>query len=131
MQVELVSLVGHRGTIDLVLINLVLQEWWGLNAHMQKLSSRFASAGFAALAPDLYRGKVASTADEASHLMDALNWDTAMNDVANAAEYLREEVGVKRVAVMGFCMGGALTIAAACRVPHIDAGRRGRGEHSF
>ncbi|PJF18562.1 hypothetical protein PSACC_01623 [Paramicrosporidium saccamoebae] len=64
---------------------------------MKNISERFASAGFTALAPDLYRGTVATTTDEASHLMSDLNWDTAMTDVQSAVEYLRAS-GVKKTA---------------------------------
>lgn len=88
---------------------------------MKNISERFASAGFTALAPDLYRGKIATTADEASHLMSDLDWDKAMVDVQNAVKYLKAR-GVEKVAVLGFCLGGALTIAAACRVTNLNGG---------
>ena len=37
---------------------IVLQEWWGLNDQIMATADRFASAGFTALAPDLYGGRV-------------------------------------------------------------------------
>lgn len=87
------------------------------------MCDRYASHGFIALAPDLYRGRVATDAEEASHLMSALDWDRAVEDVREVAAYLRQQ-GVQKVAVMGFCMGGALTLASAVRVP-VDAGSFG------
>ncbi|HUR82507.1 MAG TPA: dienelactone hydrolase family protein, partial [Thermoanaerobaculia bacterium] len=36
---------------------VVIQEWWGLVPHIEDLVERFAGAGFAAIAPDLYHGK--------------------------------------------------------------------------
>jgi len=36
---------------------IVLQEWWGVDAHIRSLCDRLADAGFYALAPDLYRGE--------------------------------------------------------------------------
>src|ERR1700674_3813286 len=48
---------------------VVIQEWWGLNDQIKKTADRLADAGYRALVPDLYRGKVASAADEASHMM--------------------------------------------------------------
>jgi len=98
-----------------------IQEWWGLNEQIKKTADRFAEAGYRALVPDLYRGKVAKAADEASHMMSGLNFpDAAEQDIRGAVQYLKQSS--KKVAVGGFCMGGALTILAAVRVPEMDAG---------
>jgi carboxymethylenebutenolidase len=98
-----------------------IQEWWGLNDQIKKTADRLAGAGYRALVPDLYRGKVAKAADEANHMMANLNFpDAAEQDIRGAVQYLKQ--ASKRVAVGGFCMGGALTILAAVRVPEMDAG---------
>ena len=98
-----------------------IQEWWGLNEQIKNTADRLAEAGYRALVPDLYRGKVAKAADEASHLMQGLNFaDAAEQDIRGAVQYLKQ--GSKKVAVGGFCMGGALAILAAVRVPEMDAG---------
>jgi carboxymethylenebutenolidase len=98
---------------------VVIQEWWGLNAQIKKVCDRFAAEGYRALAPDLYQGGVMKTADEASHRMGQLNWGDALTqDIAGAVAHLRKSGG--KVAVTGFCMGGALTILAAVNLP-IDA----------
>jgi len=98
-----------------------LQEWWGLNDQIKKTADRLAEAGYRAMVPDLYRGKLAKASDEASHMMANLSFpDAAEQDVRGAVQYLKQ--GSKRVAVGGFCMGGALTILAAVRVPEMDAG---------
>jgi carboxymethylenebutenolidase len=98
---------------------VVIQEWWGMNDQIKKTADRFAQAGYRALVPDLYRGKVATADDEAQHLMTGLNWgDAGTQDVRGAAQFLK--TGGK-VAVLGFCMGGALTIIAAVKVPEVDA----------
>ena len=63
----------------------VIQEWWGLNDQIRKTADRLAESGYRALVPDLYRGKVASAADEASHLMAGLNFsDAAEQDIRGA-----------------------------------------------
>ena len=54
-----------------------VQEWWGLNDQIKKTADRLAEAGYRALVPDLYRGKVAKAADEASHMMKGLNFPDA------------------------------------------------------
>jgi carboxymethylenebutenolidase len=98
-----------------------IQEYWGLNEQIKKTADRLAEAGYRGLVPDLYRGKVAKAADEASHMMRGLNFpDAAEQDIRGAVQYLKQSS--KKVAVGGFCMGGALTILAAVRVPEMAAG---------
>jgi carboxymethylenebutenolidase len=100
---------------------VVIQEWWGLNDQICGVADRFARAGYNALAPDLYKGRVTASPDEANHLMEGLDFPGATHqDLRGAAQYVKGQSG--RVAVMGFCMGGALTIAAAVHVPEYDAG---------
>lgn len=100
---------------------VVIQEWWGLHPQIKKTADRLAEAGYHALVPDLYRGKVASAADEAAHMMAGVNFpDAAEQDIRGAVQYLKQTS--KKVAVGGFCMGGALTLLAAGRVPEMDAG---------
>jgi len=100
---------------------VVIQEWWGLNDQICGVADRFARAGYNALAPDLYKGRLTAQADEANHLMSSLDFaDATHQDLRGAAQYLKEQSG--NVAVMGYCMGGALTIAAAVHVPEFAAG---------
>ena len=100
---------------------VVIQEWWGLNDQIKKTADRVAEAGYRALVPDLYRGKLATAAEEANHLMGNLNFpDAAGQDIRGAVQYLKQSS--KKVAVGGFCMGGALTFLAALFVVEMDAG---------
>jgi carboxymethylenebutenolidase len=99
---------------------VVVQEWWGLNPHIKKVADRFAAAGYTALVPDLYRGKIATDADEASHEMGALDFmAAAKQDIRGCVQHLKP---IGKVAVGGFCMGGALTLLAAMHVEEVDAG---------
>src|SRR5262245_42661404 len=100
---------------------VVIQEWWGLNAQIKGVADRMAGAGYRALVPDLYRGKVTVEAKEAEHLMTNLNFgDAAGQDVRGAVQHLKAQGG--KVGVTGFCLGGALTLLAAGHVPGADAG---------
>src|SRR5580704_3871652 len=54
---------------------VVIQEWWGLNEWIKENARRFAAKGYVALAPDLYRGKVATEMKTASKLMKGLPQD--------------------------------------------------------
>jgi len=101
---------------------VVIQEWWGLNEQIRGVADKLAKAGYRALVPDLYRGKVALEANEAKHLMEGLNFgDAAGQDVRGAVQYLKK-TGSAKVGVTGFCMGGALTVLSAVNVPEMDAG---------
>ena len=100
---------------------VVIQEWWGLNAQIRGVAERFAAAGYQALVPDLYRGASTLEAEEASHLMNALNFaEAAGQDVRGAVQFLKARA--PKVGVTGFCMGGALTLLALTQVPEVDAG---------
>ena len=92
---------------------IVIQEWWGVNDHIMQVADRFAEAGFSALAPDLYHGKVTQSPDEAGKLLMALNLPQAERDLRGAIAHLRSLTG-RPVGTVGFCMGGALSLFAAC-----------------
>lgn len=98
---------------------LLVQEYWGLVGHIKAVADRLAAAGFVVLAPDLYHGKEAKSPDDAGKLMMALNIGQASKDLRGAADYLvaASEVSPKRIAAMGFCMGGQLALFAACEAP--------------
>jgi len=101
---------------------VVIQEWWGLNDQIKGVADRLAKAGYRALVPDLYRGKVALEANEAKHLMEGLDFgDAAGQDIRGAVQYLKGS-GSAKAGVTGFCMGGALTVLSACNVPEMDSG---------
>jgi carboxymethylenebutenolidase len=100
---------------------VVIQEWWGLNDQIRGVAERFAAAGFNALVPDLYRGKATVEAEEAHHLMSALNFgDAAAQDIRGAVQHLKVRGG--KVGVTGFCMGGALTVLSLTMAPEAAAG---------
>ena len=93
---------------------LVLQEWWGLDPALKIMVDRAAAAGFVALAPDLYHGEVAGhhEMDRAEALMNAMPPDRAARDMGGALAYLAGHGAVSGsgLGVIGFCMGGLLTL---------------------
>ena len=113
---------GYLAASDSAAPGVVLfEEWWGLTDHMKETADRLSHDGFSVLVPDLYRGRVAATGDEANHLMEGLDFrDAATQDARGAATFLRER-GARRVGVMGFCMGGALAMLAAMHAGTFDA----------
>jgi carboxymethylenebutenolidase len=98
---------------------VVIQEWWGLNDQIKEVCDRYASEGFVALAPDLYRGKATTKEDEAGQLMMALNIEQAAKDMAGAVDYLKghDAVTGRGIGVTGFCMGGGLALWLATLRP--------------
>lgn len=94
---------------------VVIQEWWGLGTHIKDVVSRLARVGYAAVAPDLYRGRVAAEPDEARKLAMELDHPKALVDIQGAVNYLNAQAFVqpKKIGVIGFCMGGGLALMMA------------------
>jgi len=102
---------------------VVIPEWWGLNDWVKEQASRLADQGYVALAFDLYRGKVASTSDEAHELSRGLPEDRANRDLLAATAYLRslKNVDPVRVGDIGWCMGGGYALNLAIADPKLKA----------
>ena len=100
---------------------IVIQEWWGLNAQIKGVADQLAGAGFVALAPDIYRGELAShdEMDKAGHLMQTLPPEHAAKDMSGAIDFLADHADVTGdgLGVIGFCMGGMLTLLLAAQRP--------------
>ena len=100
---------------------LVIQEWWGLDSGIKEMANRLGTAGFVALAPDLYHGELAAhdEMDKASELMNAMPPDRAARDMSGAIDYLAGLDGVtgSGIGVVGFCMGGMLSFLIAAARP--------------
>lgn len=96
---------------------IVIQEWWGLNPQIRGVADMLAENGLVALAPDLYHGELAGhdEMDKAGHLMSTLPPDRAARDMSGAVDYLASHPAVTGdgVGVIGFCMGGMLTLMLA------------------
>jgi carboxymethylenebutenolidase len=100
----------------------VIQEWWGLQGQIKGVCDQLAAAGFTALAPDLFEGKVVPYHDAAaaSAAMSALDFQAAVDQkVRGAVQHLAQRG--QAVGLTGFCMGGAVTIAGAARIPELTA----------
>jgi carboxymethylenebutenolidase len=101
---------------------VVIQEWWGLQGQIKSVCDRLAEAGLHALAPDLYGGKVVPYHDSAAAnaAMGTLDFKATTDEaVRGAVKYLKARGG--KVGLTGFCMGGAVTVIGAVRIPELDA----------
>ena len=90
---------------------------------MKEQASKLAEQGYVALAIDLYRGKVATTPDEAHEIMRGVPDDRASRDLLAATAYLRSQKNVdpKRVGAIGWCMGGGYAFNLAVNDPKLKA----------
>jgi carboxymethylenebutenolidase len=99
---------------------VVLQEWWGVNAQILSVAERYADAGLLAVVPDLYHGQIAANAEDAGRMMKALDFAQAVQEIAGAVELVRA-AGNGKVAVTGYCLGGALAFASAVQLRGLAA----------
>jgi carboxymethylenebutenolidase len=102
---------------------IVIHEWWGLNDWVKEQASKLADQGYVALAIDLYRGKVATTPNEAHEFMGGVPQDRAARDLQAAFAYLESQPNVKkdRVGAIGWCMGGGYALHLALDQPKLAA----------
>jgi carboxymethylenebutenolidase len=100
---------------------IVVHEAWGLTDDIRDVCRRLAAAGFAAAAPDLYRGVVATGLLQARQLAGALDLGRAMADLDAVVRHLAGDRRAAAVGIIGFCLGGAVTLAAAGHVAGLSA----------
>jgi carboxymethylenebutenolidase len=100
---------------------LLIQEWWGINQHIRDIAGRYADEGYLCVAPDLYRGRLARDAEEASALMHALAVEDGMETIRKAMQGATETYKVDQFVITGFCMGGTFAMRAACEIPELKA----------
>src|SRR5947208_7200931 len=94
---------------------IVIHEWWGLNDWVKDQASKLADEGYASLAVDLYRGKVATTPEQAHEIMRGVPEDRAARDLNAAFAFLKAQPNVRadRIGSIGWCMGGGYSLDVA------------------
>lgn len=100
---------------------ILIQEWWGINEHIRDLAGRYANEGYLCVAPDLYRGRLAKDAQEASAMMHALQIEDGMETIRKAMAAAQATYQVQQFAITGYCMGGTFALRAACEIPELKA----------
>ncbi len=100
---------------------IVVHEWWGLNAHITDIANRYADEGFIAIAPDLYRGKIAADSNEASRMMQALSMEDGLDTIKNAMDAAGLAYDVTHFGITGYCMGGTFALRGACELEGLSA----------
>ena len=102
---------------------IVIHEWWGLNDWVKEQASKLTDQGYVTLAVDLYRGKVATTSEEAHEIMRGVPEDRAKRDLHAAFAFLSRQPNVKkdRIGSIGWCMGGGYSLDVALQEPTLAA----------
>ena len=116
---------------------VVIQEAFGVNDHIKKVTERIAAEGYVAIAPDIFHREAEriipySEMPKAIATMQRVVDSKAMEDVGAAIAHFKSQSNVKSgsIGVIGFCMGGRLTYLAAahhnkdvkCAVPFYGGG---------
>lgn len=107
---------------------VLIQEIFGVNAHIRSVAEQYAADGFVVLAPDLFwrqGAHIELTYDDedwkkAVALKGATDTDKAVADVAATIRALRSLVGGEKVASIGYCFGGLLSYLTAA-AGNVDA----------
>lgn len=99
---------------------IVIQEAFGLNNHIRKVTENFSKAGHFAIAPDLYHQHENSIVDyddleNALNLMITLEDSNILADMDACLTYLQDEKGFapEAIGIVGFCMGGRIAFLTA------------------
>jgi len=100
---------------------VIIQEWWGVNDHIKDIANRYASEGFIAITPDLYRGKIATNSGDAGRMMQELKIEDGLDTIRNSIDAARDKFGLTHFGITGFCMGGTYALRAACELEGISA----------
>jgi carboxymethylenebutenolidase len=100
---------------------MVFQEAFGVNSHIRDVADRFARAGYAAIAPELYHrtapgfeGKYEDSTT-AVGLARQLTTENLENDIRASYAFLAERAD--KIASVGYCMGGRVSFLANVTVP--------------
>jgi len=103
---------------------VLVHGYRGLDDGQRAVTRRFAQEGFVCLSPDLFHGSTYHTLEECALKKTSLDIDRAVNNIVDTVSYLRKLPWVrsKKVAVLGFCMGGGLALYALARSKAFAAG---------
>jgi carboxymethylenebutenolidase len=94
---------------------LVMQHQGGVDEFIQQITERLARGGYVAAAPDLYHRDGPDCKDDIAARRSRLSDRRIINDIAAAVGALQCHTAVARdrIGIIGFCMGGRLTLLGA------------------
>ncbi len=102
---------------------LVMQEAFGVNAHIKDVTERFAREGYTAIAPALFHRTAPNFEGEYTNFEAAMPHMQALTDAGQTADiqaayqWLTTDGGASAVASTGYCMGGRTSFLADILLP--------------
>ncbi len=102
---------------------VVIHDEWGLTEFIRDVCDRLARAGFVALVPDLFHGRIADDQVTAEQLSKKLDMDCADADLESAVAELfnQNATAGSKVGALGFGLGGSLALFLSSRHRRIGA----------
>ena len=97
---------------------LLVHEWWGLNDQIKSVAASLATAGYVALAVDLYDGQVATKPGDARKYMGQVDGAVATATLKTWMAWLRDHGSVAGgLGTIGWCFGGGWSLNASLAAP--------------
>lgn len=97
---------------------LIVHEVTGLIDHIKETGKSLAEKGFTTLAVDLYEGKTAKGMEDGAPLREKVTDEVLKAKMGAGAKYLKSRPYCNgKLGVVGFCMGGGLSLKTACLLP--------------
>ncbi|MFI4995342.1 MAG: dienelactone hydrolase family protein [Hyphomicrobiales bacterium] len=105
---------------------VVCQEIFGVNHHIKNVTDRYAALGYLAIAPGLFDrvapdvqlGYSPTDIPEGAGIRAKTKLDDTLADIEAAVQAI---ASAGPVGIVGYCWGGTLAYAAACRVSGLKA----------
>lgn len=103
---------------------VLIHGYRGLDDGQRAVTRNFAAEGFVCLSPDLFHGRLYNTPESCALAKTSLDIPKAVEKICDSVSYLRKlpYVGSRKIAVLGFCMGGGLALYALAKSRAFAAG---------
>jgi len=105
---------------------ILLQELFGVNSHIRRVADGYAADGYHVIAPALFDraeknvqlGYQEADMARGRELRATVSWEQALQDVAATRALFAPDI---KVAVLGYCWGGAIAWRAATHLDGLSA----------